>query len=239
MDNFEIKPNRSDMIWNGLSILVLLAIVGLVVFFGSIFINPNNALNPFPPAAKPTTLIYPTATLTPLPLPATSTATLTSQPSATNTLFPTWTPIPSFTPFIIVPANTVTATLDTGSGMPFEATLTHVGSDTYHPEAGCDWMGVAGQVVDTNNSPFLYVKIHLSGMLGGKFIDFTGLSGTNREYGLAGFEFVLGEKTIASSDTLWIQLLDQQDLPLSDQIKFPTYDDCSKNLVMISFKKVR
>lgn len=239
MNNFESKPNKSDMIWNVLSILIVLAIVGLVVFYGSIFFNPYSALNPFPPAPLPTMLSYPTATNTPLPLPTKITPTVTIEPTATETLLPTWTLNPTFTPFIIGTTATPAETLPSNSGMPFEATITHVGSDYYHPEAGCNWMGVAGQAVDMNNSPFLYARVHISGTLGGKFIDFFGMTGTSPTYGQAGFELYLGDKTIASSNTIWIQLLDQQDLPLSDQIKLTTYNDCSKNLVMIRFKKVR
>ncbi len=239
MDNFEIKPDSSDMIWKVLSILMVLAIVGLVIFFGSIFINPNNAMNPFPPAPMPTMLIFPTATITPLPLPATYTPTATIQPSATLTLIPTWTTIPTFTPFIIGSTSTPAETLDAGSGSPFEATLTHVGSDYYHPDAGCNWMGVAGQAVDMNNSPVLYLTIHISGTLGGKFIDYYSLTGTAPNYGQAGFEFMLADKAIASTNTLWIQLVDQQNLPLTEQVKLTTYNDCSKNLIMIRFKKVR
>jgi len=182
-------------------------------------------------------LIYPTATITPLPLPATYTATNTIQPSPTDTPLPTWTLIPSFTPFII--GSTTTATLEAGSGPPFEATLTHVGSDYYHPDAGCNWMGVAGQAVDMNNSPVLYLTIHISGTLGGKFIEYFSLTGTAPNYGQAGFEFVLADKTIASTDSLWIQLVDQQNLPLTEKINLTTYDDCSKNLIMVRFKKVR
>jgi hypothetical protein len=123
--------------------------------------------------------------------------------------------------------------------MPFEATLTHVGSDTYHPDAGCNWMGVAGQAVDINNSPILYLTIHISGTVGGKFIDYYSLTSTAPNYGQAGFEFMLADKAIASTNTLWIQLLDQQYLPLTEQVKLTTYADCSKNLIMIRFKKVR
>lgn len=239
MDPFEKRHNRADMIWKILSFLVVLAIVGLVIIIGSIFFNPYSALNPFPPAALPTELAFPTATITPLPFPATYTPTLTIQPTATETQFPTWTPIPTFTPFFLGTPATPTATLSANSGMPFEATMTHVGSAYYHPDAGCNWMGVAGQAVDMNNSPVLYLAIHISGTLGGKFIDYTSLTGTAPNYGQAGFEFVLGEKPIASSDTLWIQLVDQQNMPLTEQIKLTTYNDCAKNLVMIRFKKVR
>ncbi|HCM96250.1 MAG: hypothetical protein A2X25_14875 [Chloroflexi bacterium GWB2_49_20] len=240
MDNFEPTPNRSGMIWNIVSILVVVTIIGVVGFFGIIFFNPYSALNPFPPAPLPTLQTYPTATITPLPLPATYTPTITIQPSATETQLPTWTAIPSFTPFLIESAITPPGTQATSSsGMPFEATLTHVGSTYYHPDAGCNWMGVAGQAVDINNSPILYLTIHISGTLGGKFLDYYSLTGTAPNYGQAGFEFMLGDKAIASSNTLWIQLLDQQNLPLTEQIKLTTYNDCTKNLVMIRFKKVR
>lgn len=227
------------MIWNILSILIVLAIVGLVVFYGSIFFNPHSALNPFPPAPLPTMLTYPTATKTPIPLPATYTPTVTIQPTATETLFPTWTPIPSFTPFFLGVSATPAETLSSSPGLPFDATITHIGSDYFHPDAGCNWMGVAGQAVDMNNSPVLYLTIHISGTVGGKFIDYYSLTGTAPNYGQAGFEFVLGDKAIASTNTLWIQLVDQQNLPLTDQIKLTTYNDCNKNLVMIRFKKVR
>ena len=125
------------------------------------------------------------------------------------------------------------------SGMPFEATLDYMSSSYYHPDAGCNWMGVAGQAVDMNNSPVLYLTIHISGVLAGKVIDYYSLTGTAPNYGQAGFEFVLGEKAIASSDAVWIQLMDQQNLPMTNQVKITTYNDCAKNLVMIRFKKVR
>lgn len=240
MQKFEPKPNNTGVIWNVLSILVLLAIVALVMFFGSIFFNPYSAWNPFPPAPLPTQLAYPTPTHTPLPLPATHTPTITNQPSPTVTSLPTWTPIPTYTPFFLggetaTPAETLTA----GNGMPFGATMTHVGSDYYHPEAGCNWMGVAGQAVDMNNSPVLYLTIHISGTVGGKFVDYYSLTGTAPNYGQSGFEFVLGDKALASNGTLWIQLEDQQNLPLTEQIKLTTYSDCNQNLVMIRFKKVQ
>jgi len=239
MNDLESKSNRSDMIWNFLSIIVVMAIIGLGVFYGSIFFNPYSALNPFPPAPLPTVLTYPTDTITPLPLPATFTPTNTEQPTSTETPLPTLTKPPTFTPFMLGPSLTPTPTLDNNSGMPFEAIMTHVGSDYFHPEAGCNWMGVAGQAVDLNNSPVLYLTIHISGTLGGKFIDYYSLTGTAPNYGQAGFEFVLGDKAIASTNTLWIQLVDQQNLPLTDQIKLTTYNDCTENLVMIRFKKVR
>lgn len=239
MTDYELKTNKADKIWNGLSILVVLMIIGLVVILGSIFIDPYSALNPFPPAPLPTLLAYPTSTTIPQITPATSTPTVTIQATATKTLYPTWTPLPTFTPFVLGASATPGVTSSSASGLPFEATMTHVGSDYFHPEAGCNWMGVAGQAVDLNNSPVLYLTIHISGTLGGKFIDFYSLTGTAPNYGQAGFEFQLGDKAIASTNTLWVQLLDQQNLPLTDKIKLTTFNDCTQNLVMVRFKKVR
>lgn len=92
---------------------------------------------------------------------------------------------------------------------------------------------------DQNNSPIVGIVVRLTGYLNGKSIDMTNLSGINLEYGKAGFEFYLGDTPIASNKDLYVQLLDQAGLPLSEQIYIRTYDDCSKNLVLIRFKKNR
>jgi hypothetical protein len=65
------------------------------------------------------------------------------------------------------------------------------------------------------------------------------MTGLAPQYGQGGFEITLADRLIASNGTLWIQLLDQQNLPLSDRIFFDTYQDCQKNLVIIYFTQVR
>jgi hypothetical protein len=65
------------------------------------------------------------------------------------------------------------------------------------------------------------------------------VSGINKEYGPSGFEFVLGTAPVASNDTLYVQLVDQQNIPLSDPVSIDTSTDCSKNLVMVRFKRNR
>jgi hypothetical protein len=123
--------------------------------------------------------------------------------------------------------------------MAYQATIDYVDSSYYHPEAGCSWMGIAGQAVDINNAPVLYLAIHISGSLGGKYIDYVSATGTAPNYGRSGFEFYLGDKPLASTNTLTIQLTDQQNLPLTEPVKLTTFSDCSKNLVLIRFKQVR
>ena len=239
MDDLKSTPNRSSQIWSVLSAVVILAILLLLGYLGVIFFNPTSPLNPFPPVPSPTYMDT---------LPA-------ARPTITATLQEASSPLPSSTPTRgLVPSGTSVAEITiapsattaagstitpVSSGMQFEVAVDHVSSDYYHPEAGCNWMGVAGQAVDMNNSPVLYLAIHISGVIGGKVLDYISLTGTAPSYGPAGFEFYLGDKTLASSETLWIQLVDQQNLPLTEQVKLTTYNDCSRNLVMIRFKKVQ
>lgn len=238
MDQIEPKLNRSGLIWNILSILMVVLIIGLLGFFATIFINPYSELNPYPPMPLPTLMTFPTETNTTLPLATADTPTATFLPSETSTLISTWTPIPSSTPLQLWTSTAPTNTPDP-SGMAYQVTIDYVDSSYYHPEAGCNWMGVAGQAMDINNAPVLYLAIHISGSLGGKYIDYISATGTAPNYGRSGFEFYLGDTPLASINTLTIQLTDQQSLPLTEPIKLTTFGDCSKNLVLIRFKQGR
>jgi hypothetical protein len=260
MDNFDMQTEKrplNPILWNIATIVVLIGTLALGILFLDIFISPTSSLNPFPPPPVPTLLQFPTATITPRPLPATWTPSPTVAPSETPTPRPTYTLEPSFTPYYLTPQeNTPTqieipiitptaATLATPTtspsptGMAFAATVDYIASTTYHPDAGCNWMGVAGRVVDMNDSSILYLTIHLGGKVGDQVMDYLGLSGTAPSYGQSGFEFVLGNRPIASTQTLWIQLLDQQNMPFSDKIYLDTFEDCAKNLIMVRFKKVQ
>ncbi len=82
--------------------------------------------------------------------------------------------------------------------------------------------------------------VQLGGVLPGvESIDKLTMTGLAGEYGPGGFEFILANSLVATSGTLWIQLLDQQNLPISDRVYFDTFDDCEKNLVIIYFDQVR
>jgi len=251
MDNFDLTPEKKKtpgpLVWNILTIVTLVGVLCLCGFFLSIFVNPHSALNPFPPAALPTLLEFPTTTITPILPPATWTPSPTIQPSPTRTGAPTWTPVPSNTPFTLAtgisrwtptrtpkPSSTPKAT-----GMPVTTTISWLSSSYYHPEAACNWLGIAGQAVDKNNAPLMYLTLHLGGTLNSQSVDYLGLTGTAPNYGVAGFEFYLGDKPVASNGTLWIQVLDQSGQPLTDRVYIDTFNDCNKNLVLLRFKKNR
>jgi len=244
MDNFELKPDRKvfwkSLVWNFLTMVVLLVSCFLVYFFLSIFNNPNSPLNPFPPASLPTLYQTFTPTSTIIPREATWTPTATTQPSPSRTKAPTWTLLPQL---ITPPTSTITPTeptpTTTSTSMPVSAAITYVASTAFHPDKNCNWMGVAGKVVGTDGKPLQFQEIQLGGTLDGKTISFLTLSGTAPLYGTAGFELVLSDHPVASTQTLWIQLLDNTAKPLTNKIYFDTKDGCTQNLVMVVFTKTR
>lgn len=162
----------------------------------------------------------PTRTVTPSPS-ATSTAT------ATSTL--TRTPTPTITP---------TATLEP---LPFirKGEPETLSSALIRPELDCGWLVVAGQVWDLQDTPLMGLTLHLSGRLDDKEIDAYTLSGSAPAYGDSGYEFALEGLVVNSEDTLFIQLVDTNGLPLSHPYPVQTFADCQKNLILVNFKQVR
>ncbi len=230
-------------LWNVLTILVLFSLLLVSGLFLLIFIDPQTGLNPFPPPVAPQFAVLPTLgpTDTPLPTP-TWTATYTPEPTATYTPRPTATLPPTATFFsLITPSNTPTATVPV-QGYSFEI---QQGSpvaiaNIYHPELGCNWMGVGGQALDLSGGPMTGLVIRLGGTLQGRPMpDSMSLTGVEVNYGRAGYEFTLADKPIKSQNTLWLQLLNQAGVPLSEKVYFDTYEDCNRNLIVINFKQVR
>jgi hypothetical protein len=244
MDNFDFtdrpqpsSPNRSDLVWNILTIVTLVATACVGLYFLLVFINPSSSLNPLPPGPES---ILPTPTTTPIQLQPTWTPSPTIEVTPSVTPRPTWTPIFTDTPFSLVPA-TITPTPTATPKAPFSASVNAIESSIipHLQEAGCNWFGVGGTVDDQNNSPIIGVVVRLGGTLNGHTVEYTTVSGVSPDYGKSGFEFTLGELPTASQDSLYVILLDQAGLPLSEKVYFDTSSDCKKNLTLIRFKKVR
>jgi hypothetical protein len=111
----------------------------------------------------------------------------------------------------------------------------------YHPEQGCNWMGIGGQVIDMSNAPVIGLIIKLGGRLPGVSFaeDLISLTGLALSYGRSGYEFTLADRPIASHGQLWVRLFSQAGSPLSEQVFFDTYDSCEQNLIIIDFVQVR
>lgn len=228
----------SAIIWNVLTVLVLLSVLCVVGVFLMIFLNPNGSLNPFPPPTLPPIAELPTSTPTPrIALPATWTATITASPTNTST------PLPTFTPTEIQEEQATPTPGEPPEGFPF-VIQDPPGEPVYiqnihYPDLGCDWMGLGGQAFALNGASMKFLTVHLGGVLGGGFLDSLTLTGTAPQYGEGGYEFTLADSVIASNGTAWIELLDQAGLPLSDKINFVTYADCERNQILINFQQIR
>jgi len=237
-DGKQSRPQSRPMqTWDVLSILVLIISACIAAYFVFIFISPDSPFNILPPGGRgPKT---PTVTVTALQLQATWTASPTLELTPSDTPRPTFTPFFTNTPFSLVPP-TKTAKPTSTPKAPFTAlSVTQVESTIIHPDLACNWAGIGGTVVDANNSPVIGTVVVLRGTLDGSTIEQQTVTGINKEYGPSGFEFVLGNAPIASNKTLYVQLVDQQNIPLSDPAPFSTSTECSKNLVMVRFKKNR
>jgi hypothetical protein len=243
-DDFDFDGTQSRraqapmQVWDLLSILVLILTVCLVGYFALIFVNPNSPLNFLPPGGGPLGNSLPTFTVTPLQLQSTWTPSPTLEITPSSTPRPSATPEPTYTPFSLVPP-TKTAQPSPTPRAPFGGSFTQVESTIIHPELACNWAGIGGTVVDANNSPVIGTVVVLRGTLNGSTIEQQTVSGINKEYGPSGFEFVLGSAPVASNDTLYVQLVDQQNIPLSDPVRITTSTECSRNLVMVRFRRNR
>lgn len=223
-------------VWDMLSILVLIITACLIGYFAILILNPNSSLNPLRSGAFGP--VIPTSTPTLIKLEPTWTASATPYQTPTNTPRPTFTPYATDTPFSLVPPTRTPKPTSTPRA-PFTASQSLVASTVIHPEFDCNWAGIGGTVVDKSNTPVIGMVIVLRGSLNGSSIDQQTVSGINKEYGPSGFEFVLGNAPVATKKTLYVQLVDQSNVPLSDPIYVTTSSDCSKNLVLVRFKKTR
>ncbi len=228
------KKSARLEVWDLLSILTLLTTVCLGVYFVFIFLFPNSRFNPLPPDNFDPNAI-PTVTPTAIVLEPTWTATIVDV-TETPTLLPTFTLEPSPTSFSLVPP-TKTPTITPTPKAPFSATVTYIDSTIIHPDAACNWQGVGGTIVDANNADMLRMTVRLVGIYNRKTKNELTVSSIAPAYGKSGFEFFLGTVPISSKGELYIQILDQAGLPLSDNIYIDTVNDCSKNLVLVRFKK--
>jgi hypothetical protein len=235
------KGSSREMLWNVLTVVMLVMMLCSCGLIYSIFSNPYSAFNPFPPNTPiPPTI---TPTWTPIKFAATWTLEPTIPPTETATPRPTFTLEPTNTPFslatptpkatltpVVSPTKTIKPT-----GLPYAVTINAVESITYRADTNCDSMYVAGQAIDSKKNPGLGFIVKLGGSVPGKSFNELTMTGLASAYGQSGFEFNLQVKPVASKNSLWIQLFDQSNAPLSEQIFLTTYAECTKNLVYVRF----
>lgn len=231
------RQRRSDITWNVLTGLVLVATVLLVGVILVISSNPQVSINPFPPPTLPVLVVLPTSTPTAVKMPATWTPTpkpedtevlvITATPQSTNLIEASVTPYP---------------TVNNGD-YPFavEGNPVAMANSVFHAsDPSCEWQGVGGRVVDLQGKPLVGMLIKLTGTYDGHTVEMTTLSGgASAWYGESGYEFVLGSKPFDSRSTLAVQVIDQSLMPISARVVIDTYSTCDKNLTVVNFKQIR
>lgn len=195
--------------------------------------TPTNTsgISTLPPewTATPTPTISDTPTESQTP---TLTPTETERPTATPT--PTITPTPSRTPTLTPTGPTPTPT---STRSAFQFTLQN-GNPTYFPNfantAGCNWMGIAGQVFDLKGNPMQNLIVHLEG--GGVTIEgFTADPRFTGAYGPGAYELAFSNQVKDTTDVYRLQLRTATGQPLSDVYLIRTFADCKKNLILVNF----
>jgi hypothetical protein len=248
LDDIEEQPQVSipsarvdpDRLWNLGTLVILLCLVILVGVFASIYVNPNTAVNPYPPPTVPVAILLPTSTAT-IPVPtATPTEAPTETPQPTDTPAPPAPAGPTPTLVSAVEVELPTARANAAYAYELKSAPAPIDASLLYPGRGCDWMGVGGQVSDLSGRPVTGINVQMVGVADGRTMNVVTLTGTALKYGEGGYEFTISDKQVfRSKETFWIQLIDQQRSPLSKRVVFDTFDDCSRNLIVINFTQVR
>lgn len=106
-----------------------------------------------------------------------------------------------------------------------------------HPERACGYMGVGGQIFDSDGSPISQLAVMIKGTLNGIPITRFGVTGESTAFGPGGYEIILSRRPIASSQTLTVSVIGPTGAIASSPITITTYQDCTKNLLIINYKK--
>jgi len=170
------------------------------------------------PTVRATNTRRPTVTPSITPIIPTRTPTKTPTATATGTALPTPTGSPTVTRAPFEYTRTLAATRYTGN---------------YANSAGCNWLGIAGEVFDIDGAPVRYglVRVHVWG----SGVDQRVLTGTQRGYGPSGWEVYLGDIPRIQTHSIQLELISGK--PVSDIFSVRTRSSCNENLVQFDFEQ--
>jgi hypothetical protein len=166
--------------------------------------------------------------LTSTELPATPEVTATLEPTATpEPATPTETVVFTATPLPFTPTS-IAFPLEMQSGSPIYT------QNFAHPNEACNWMGVAGQVLDKNGLPQKNYVVVLTGKYDNQAIDLVSLTGVASSYGPGGYELALGSKLLVENE-LYLTVYNLAGEAYSNTVQLVTHADCKKNLIVVNF----
>jgi hypothetical protein len=246
------RPSSGSVWLYNIITLVMLGVSGAVTIAAlMIASDPSTPINPFPPRVGPLPTVYmiPSSTPTiPRPtLPPTWTATLTGTPAASATLSPTptitytptatplptptYTPTPSFTP-TITPLVSDTPTPSPTPPYPYALRNSSIEyRANFANKAGCDWAGIAGQVLRENGKHKTGLIVHVWNA----GLDERVKSGDAPDYGESGWERSVNNHPV--DVVFYVQLEDTSLKPLSEVIAVQMIASCDKNLAYLVFQE--
>jgi hypothetical protein len=237
MSNSQERSNTSDSgLWNTLTTIILGLTVLAVIFFIVLFIAPS--LTPLGEGPEPTLMALlntptpkPTLAVTDTPPPTwTPRPTRTPAPTATELPDrPTRTPRPTvfFTP---IPSETPTPS-PTTHPWPFKLVDDGIAYMRYPFSSECNWLGIAGEVLDPEGEPITGIAVVLNG---GGLQNVVTQSGQAADYAPSGWEHFVDGKV--KEGIFEIQLWNRGQ-PISEKIEVRTRKDCRANLAYLVFEQ--
>jgi hypothetical protein len=99
---------------------------------------------------------------------------------------------------------------------------------------GCNWSGIGGQVFGLDGRPVTGLVVKLEGEIDGSEILVYGITGGSLQFGPGGFLMTLADHPVASNGALSLQVIDIAGTELSSDIALNTYNDCSRNLLLVN-----
>lgn len=181
----------------------------------------------------------------------TVTRTPTRPPLPTNTSLPR--------PTHILPTKDIANPLRSGYRLSFpiitfrhSLTIAHTPGDRYrlqagmpidtvnftHPELGCNWMAVIGQVFVAEDRTVVGLVVEVTGILDGLEFTRLGLTGNAVAIGPGGFEVRLADYPIISEGKVQVNLLDLTGNQVADPVFINTYTDCKRQLIVVNYAKI-
>lgn len=200
------------------------------------------------------TVPSPTATLTDTITPTISmTPTLTSTPRLRTRTPSSGSALPTSTPLLLLnaaetdiarlkAAETVETIPETPQPTPdmwfeIQGQPGAANAEIIYPNAECSWLGVAGLVNDTRGDPIVGLYVQVGNFADGEIRET--LSGLFPIYGESGYEITIARPVQEIAQPLWIQLLNESRVPVSEKTYFQPVDRCDRSLILINYQRIR
>jgi len=137
-----------------------------------------------------------------------------------------------------------TATLDAVPPLPEDRVHYRADAVTYkknfaHPDRGCNWLGVAGQVLDGSGNPVTNLVVVAEGVLQGEEVMEVDITGLHDAYGPGGYEIELSNSVVATTNMIYITIYDLDGSVLSSSVSIATRADCNQNLLILNFQQAQ